>query len=220
MIFVCSLSVHLSVLNVVPSTDPSIGPASPSLYKPHHSPTASPTQDLFYTPIGSPDTRPTPMDTSPSPEDSGPLQGEPRSMDGWGALFGRAMKRIQRSACALDEMHTQLRGLLTPGNSTEGPRILESALGWETRLTEVRKDLKGGLRELGDLRRQYEALSTGTNPRRHPTLYPLRPILTPPPRHPLLYPLGPILSPPAPHIVPTVPHSEPPHHGPNSRQNI
>lgn len=143
-------------------SDPSMGPASPSLYKPHHSPTASPTQDLFYTPIGSPDTRPTPMDTSPSPEDSGPLQGEPRSMDGWGALFGRAMKRIQRSACALDEMHTQLRGLLTPGNSTEGPRILESALGWETRLTEVRKDLKGGLRELGDLRRQYEALSTGS----------------------------------------------------------
>ncbi|KAG9463510.1 hypothetical protein GDO78_021585 [Eleutherodactylus coqui] len=59
-------------------------------------------------------------------------------------------------------MHIQLQGLLTPRSSTEGHRILDSALGWEARLTEVRKDLKGGLRELGDLRRQYEALSAGS----------------------------------------------------------
>ncbi|XP_040296876.1 cytospin-A-like [Bufo bufo] len=143
-------------------SDPAMGPVSPSHYKTHQSPTASPTRDMFYTPISSPDTRPTPMDTGPPPEESNPLQDETRSVDSWGALFGRAMKRIQRAACALDEMHGQLQGLLTPGSSTEGPRILDSALGWEARLTEVRKDLKGGLRELGDLRRQYEALSAGS----------------------------------------------------------
>ncbi|XP_073505140.1 uncharacterized protein [Phyllobates terribilis] len=142
--------------------DPAMGPASPSLYKLHQSPTASPTQDLFYTPTGSPDPHPTPMDTGPSPEDLGPLHDEPKSTDTWGAPFSRAMKRIQRATCALDEMHGQLRGLLTPGSSTEGHRILDSALGWESRLTEVRKDLKGGLRELSDLRRQYEALSAGS----------------------------------------------------------
>ncbi|CAJ0964155.1 unnamed protein product [Ranitomeya imitator] len=142
--------------------DPTMGPASPSLYKLHQSQPASPTRDSFYTPTGSPDPRPTPMDTGPSPEDLGPLHDEPRSTDAWGAPFSQAMKRIQRATCALDEMHGQLRGLLTPGSSTEGHRILDSALGWESRLTEMRKDLKGGLRELSDLRRQYEALSAGS----------------------------------------------------------
>ncbi|KAM3916716.1 uncharacterized protein RB166_015897 isoform 2-T2 [Leptodactylus fuscus] len=144
-----------------PHNDPTASPVSPSHYKLHQSPTASPTADMFCTPISGPETRPTPMDTGPSPEERSPTHDEPRSMDGWGAPFGRAMTRIQRVASALDEMHSQLQGLLIPGNSSEGPRILDSALGWEARLAEVRKDLRGGLRELGDLRNQYEARSAG-----------------------------------------------------------
>ncbi|XP_069840851.1 cytospin-A-like [Dendropsophus ebraccatus] len=142
-------------------SDPAMGLASPSVYKSHQSPPTSPTPDTFYTPMGSPDTRPIPMDTGPSPEELSSLQDEPESLEGWGAPFGRAMKRIQKTSYTLDEMHSQLRGLLTPGSSSEGHRILESALGWEARLTEVRRDLKSGLRELSDLRRQYESLSAG-----------------------------------------------------------
>ncbi|XP_071988434.1 uncharacterized protein [Engystomops pustulosus] len=135
-----------------------MGPGSPSHH--HHSPTASPTQDMFYSPIGSSNTRPTPMDTGPSPEELSPPQEEP--MDGWGAPFGRAMRRIHRAASVLEEMHSQLQGLLVPGRSPEGPRIVDSALGWADRLTEVMRDLRGGLKKLGDLRKQYEALSAGS----------------------------------------------------------
>ncbi|XP_063791547.1 cytospin-B-like [Pseudophryne corroboree] len=135
-------------------SDSTMSPVSPSLYKPHHSPVHCPTQDIFYTPMASPEQSPTPMDTGPSPE-------EQKSADGWGAPFGRAMKKIQKASYALDQMHSQLRGLLSSGNSTEGARILDSALGWEGRLIEVREDLKGGLKELGNLKKQYEELSTG-----------------------------------------------------------
>ncbi|XP_075034852.1 uncharacterized protein LOC142097138 [Mixophyes fleayi] len=135
-------------------TDSSMSSMSPSLYKTHHSPAPSPTRDIFYTPMVSPEQSPIPMDTGPPPE-------EHKCAEGWGAPFGRAMERIQKASYALDQMHKQLRGLLNPGHSTEGARILDSALGWEGRLLEVREDLKGGLRELGNLKKQYEELSAG-----------------------------------------------------------
>ncbi|XP_072273127.1 uncharacterized protein [Pyxicephalus adspersus] len=143
-----------------PDTDASAAPMSPSLYKPHQSPTQSPSQDQFYTPMASPERCPDPMDTGPAPEEPQTSNDQQKYLEAWGAPFHRAMEQIHQASRALDEMHSQLRGLLTSGNGP-GPRIVDSAHGWEARLIEVRRELKYGLRELGNLKNQYEALGSG-----------------------------------------------------------
>ncbi|XP_040211761.1 cytospin-B-like [Rana temporaria] len=142
-----------------PDTDASAAPTSPSLYKPHQSPPQSPSQELFYTPVASPERRP--IDTGPTPEELKVSSNEQKYLEGWGVPFHQAMEQIQQSSRSLDEMHSQFRSLLASGNGSDGPRIAASAIGWEARLTEVRKELKSGLRELGNLKSQYEALSAG-----------------------------------------------------------
>ncbi|XP_068100200.1 cytospin-A-like [Hyperolius riggenbachi] len=142
-------------------TDDLASPVSPSLYKPHQTPTQSPTRDTFYTPMASPEPSPIPMDTGPAFEEPKTERDEKKGVDSWGAPFSQAVERIQEASHALDQMHAQLRGLLTSRNSTEETRILDTALGWEARLMQVRKDLKCGLRELRDLRSQYEAQNAG-----------------------------------------------------------
>ncbi|KAM4628482.1 uncharacterized protein O3C94_019230 [Discoglossus pictus] len=136
-------------------------PPSPALYKPHHSPATSPTRDNFHTPLGSPVPGPTPEDAEPFPGDPNSTNKHPRSDGGWHAPFGRALTRIHRASHSLDDMNSQLVTLLSPGANTEGPRILDSAVGWGARLGEVRNDLRAGLRELGNLKDQYEARSIG-----------------------------------------------------------
>ncbi|PIO23588.1 hypothetical protein AB205_0198840 [Aquarana catesbeiana] len=142
-----------------PDTDASAAPTSPSLYKPHQSPSQSPSQELFYTPVASPEHRP--IDTGPTPEEPTVSSNEQKYLEGWGPTFHQAMEQIQQASRSLDEMHSQFRGLLASGNGSDGPRIAASAIAWEARLTEVRKELKSGLRELGNLKSQYEALSAG-----------------------------------------------------------
>lgn len=146
-------------------SDASAAPTSPSLYKPHQSPSQSPSQELFYTPVASPERRP--IDTGPTPEEPTVSSNEQKYLEGWGPTFHQAMEQIQQASRSLDEMHSQFRGLLASGNGSDGPRIAASAIAWEARLTEVRKELKSGLRELGNLKSQYEALSAGTAGRKY-----------------------------------------------------
>ncbi|XP_063285191.1 cytospin-A-like [Pelobates fuscus] len=146
-------------------------PSSSAMYKPH----LSPTRDTFYTPLGSPEQTPISVDTGPAPEDRCPSSKCPVSLyeqnkgeETWGAPFSRAMERIQRVSEALGQMHNQLGALLSPRAITEGPRIMDSAIGWEARLGEVRKDLSTGLKEMGLLKQKYEALSAGETMRTEP----------------------------------------------------
>ncbi|KAM8962423.1 uncharacterized protein RCH25_037962 [Pelodytes ibericus] len=149
-------------------TDSNKDHSSSAMYKPHLSPGPSPTQDNFYTPLGSPEQTPMPMDTAPapedpvpSPEDPVPSPGQYREEEAWGGPFSRAMERIQRASDALGCMHSQLGVLLSPMSVAEGPRIVDSALGWEARLGDVRRDLSNGLKEMETLKDKYEALRPG-----------------------------------------------------------
>ncbi|KAM5125137.1 uncharacterized protein ACMZJ9_022434 [Mantella aurantiaca] len=139
-----------------PDADASGTPTSPSLYKPHQSPPQSPSQDLFHTPLASPEQSPAPMDTGPAPEEP-QMWGD---LEGWGAPFQRAMGQIQEASRVLGEMHGQLRGLLTSGRGSDG--VTSCARGWEARLMEVREELRSGLGELRNLKSQYDTLRAGT----------------------------------------------------------
>ncbi|XP_053327146.1 smoothelin-like protein 1 isoform X2 [Spea bombifrons] len=139
-------------------------PSSSALYKPHLSPTSSPTRDHFYTPAGSPEQKPAGSGSSP---EQLPLNFElSKGEEAWGVPFSRAMERIQHASDALARMHSQLGALLSPRMISEGPHIMDSALGWEARLAEVRQDLSVGLKEMRCLKDKYEALSAGAKCRR------------------------------------------------------
>ncbi|KAM9305068.1 uncharacterized protein PAF06_013589 [Gastrophryne carolinensis] len=151
--------------NVKPVPDAqadSPGPPLSPQYKPHQSPAHS--HDAFFNPLASPEQNSTPMDVSSAHEEQVPTRHEDLFIEGWGAPFGQAMGEIKEASGALDQLHSQLRGLLTAGNGPGGPQIIDSAHSWETRLSEVRSGLKRGLKQLGDIKSQYEALRTGQSP--------------------------------------------------------
>ncbi|KAM4698097.1 uncharacterized protein WCC33_013696 [Rhinophrynus dorsalis] len=152
-------------------TESPMEPKSPGLYKPHLSPVGSPMPETFHTPLGSPEFIPTPMDTEPISEELSSNSEDHRtnlekydSGKGWDLTFNQAIEKIQKAADVLNNMHSQLEAILRLQANTEGTRIIDSAFGWEARLGEVRRNLRSGLRDLGNVKEQYVALNKGDNP--------------------------------------------------------